>query len=238
MLIPNYPHSNLELEVKRKLYPEVLDILKLYPTDVIVAGGAIRAILAREHITDVDLYVTEEDVQKQIVKNLIENHEFKVVSNTVNSITLVKPNKVIQIISKIYIDAANPAELFDHFDFTITMALYSQTYGLLLAPTFLQDLASRTLYLQNPSLKYPISTLVRTLKYKKYGYHVSPLLLVLISLQINTLKIDTFADLKDQLQGIDTTIFDVFFEGVDPQMKFSLDVFNQRLLSSYFDSML
>lgn len=235
------PSNTLQAQVVSRLsvrYPEVIDVLKYFSEDVVVAGGAIRAILSHMHISDVDLYVSDLEIVQQVIDILVEKHGYGVVVNTDNAVTLVYEKKVIQIIKKILVDPQDLTSLFSEFDFTVTMAAYSVDRGLVLHPQFLQDLASRSLIIPNPKLHYPISTLVRTLKYQKHGFRSSPFLLVLIALQVHALNLKTYADLKEQLLGIDTMIFDAVFNNIDLKTNFSLDVFSQRLHESYFDHML
>lgn len=86
-------------------------------------------------------------------------------------------------------------------------------------------------------LKYPIATLVRTIKYQKYGYKLNPITLVRISLAIHALEIKTYGDMKEQLQGIDTSIFNAILDGKDDSITFELNEFIVEL-ENYFDNLL
>lgn len=212
---------------------DLYHLLQKYDDYIAVAGGSLRSIISKSPINDIDLYITDQDVIVDIVEYLKETYQ--VVANTDNAITLkhVSKDKIIQIIKKVLLDPTDPTSLFDEFDFTITCALlYKNT--LYLSETYLEDLASRSLVIYNTNLKFPIATLIRTQKYQRYGFKASSLLFVNLSLQIHALDISTYADLKAQLQGIDTTIFDAMLQDTD-KLTFTVPDMLNYMSENYFN---
>lgn len=210
-------------------------VLLEYKKDIAIAGGSIRAILSKTFIQDMDIYVSDMDIVSLLIKKFVIL-KYTVVASTDNAVTLknTETNKIIQIIKKVLLDVSNPADLLEEFDFTITQAVfYNDT--LYLGETFLEDLASRSLIITNKHLKYPIASLVRVLKYQRYGFIASPLLLVNIALQTHALEINTYAQLKEQLQGIDTQIFDSMLSHIDERLTFSLPDVLSHISENYFN---
>lgn len=60
------------------------------------------------------------------------------------------------------------------------------------------------------------------------------MLLVNLALQIHALDISTYADLKDQLQGIDTTIFDAMLKDTS-QLSFTVPDMLSYMSENYFN---
>ena len=77
----------------------------------------------------------------------------------------------------------------------------------------------------------------RVREYQKYGYKINPITLVRISLAIHALEIKTYGDMKEQLQGIDTSIFNAILDGKDDSITFELNEFIVEL-ENYFDNLL
>lgn len=217
----------------KKYDNDLYEVIQRYKDYIAVAGGALRSIISKTSVNDIDLYITEESVVFDIIDNLKDTYQ--VVANTGNAITLkhLDKEKTIQIITKVFLDSSNPTVLFDEFDFTITCAVFYKN-TLYLGETFLEDLASHSLVIHNRHLKYPISTLIRTQKYQRYGFKISSMLLVNLALQIHALDISTYADLKKQLQGIDTTIFDAMLKDTD-KLSFTVPDMLNFMSENYFN---
>lgn len=217
----------------RKYDEDLYKVFQRYKDYIGIAGGALRSIISKSPINDIDLYITDDSLVFNIIDDLAET--YKVVANTDNAITLKHKtnNKLIQIIRKVYLYSSNPTALFDEFDFTITCALFYKD-TLYLGETFLEDLASNSLVIHSKHLKYPIATLIRTQKYQRYGFKVSSMLLVNLALQIHALDISTYADLKAQLQGIDTTIFEAMLKDTD-KLSFTVPDMLNYMSENYFN---
>ncbi len=123
------------------------------------------------------------------------------VFETDNAITFISKKQKYQVIKAFYLE---PEDLFKKYDFTICMAAYSPLENIFyLFDSFLQDVSEKRLKF-NIGTEYPICSLLRVLKYQKKGYTINGLELIKLSLTIHALKLDNYAELKRQLQGIDT----------------------------------
>ena len=230
----SYTLFNRVVSSLKKFDKDLYSLITKHKEDVAVAGGALRSIISKSHINDIDLYVTDEDIIQTLIQDL-EINGYVVVANTDNAITLKhsENNKVVQIIKKVLLNPTDPTDLFHEFDFTITCAVFYNNV-LYLGETFLEDLASQSLVIHNKHLKYPIATLVRTQKYQRYGFKASSMLFVNLALQIHALDISTYADLKTQLQGIDTTIFEAMLEDTD-KLSFTVPDMLNFMSENYFN---
>lgn len=171
---------------------------------VFIAGGAIRAVFANEQISDYDVYFRNESDRKNFLCDCEDDLEKVFESN--NAITFkTKDGKItIQaiILDELLSDSANG--IFNEFDFSICMGAYDfLSKEFVLHEKFLEHLSSRELF-YNINSKYPIASMARMRKYLKKGYRISGVEIIKLALRINNLKMKTFSDLKEQLEGIDT----------------------------------
>lgn len=235
--------SVLFKKVKRALNnynPDIFKILANLGKDkIIIAGGAVRAAISNEKIQDIDFYLSTTANLDEVVE-MFKEYCLESVFTSENAITFKdEKGKTYQLITCLQYEPGNILEMLSDFDFTVTMGAFCNE-SLIISEEALMDIAGRQLKLSDkkPLLKYPISTLVRVLKYQKYGYTISPLTLVRISLAIHSLQIETYSDMKEQLMGIDTTIFDAVFEnkGNLTLIKFELNRFTEHL-EEYFNTL-
>lgn len=165
-----------------------------------VAGGALTSVFSNQPINDLDIFFYNlTDLALLQSKLTAKNISSKFVTDSAISYDL---NGVkVQLIKRVY---GTPLEIINQFDFTTTMAAYiPNTSDFILGETFLYDLCQRELYF-NINAKYPICSLWRTKKFIAKGFHLSAGEFLKLSLAINNLKIKTYKDLKEQLEGIDT----------------------------------
>jgi hypothetical protein len=193
---------------------------------VMLAGGTINSIFSARKVNDLDLYLKEDDEEKTksyaLVKELEDTYKYKVVHTSNNAITLRRKGfknveYEIQIITRF---VGEPQFILDTFDFTIVKALFDfETYQFVMDDRFLVDIAQRKLQYTGSS-KYPICALYRTKKYQERGYTLSGANIVAISMAIHSLQIKTYGDLKDQLMGIDTSMFEEITKDFDDSKTF------------------
>lgn len=181
----------------------VLQVLK--GARAVIAGGAIRAVFTDTPIHDYDLYFrSAEDRDRAIAFLRDSQNGFERLVVTEAAITFRKDGAVLQVIRKDDFLIKSVEELIDAFDYTICMGAYDLAEDrLYLGEDFLKHNAQRRLVF-NPGAKYPIASLFRVKKYLEYGYKISGTELVKIALTINKTPIITYADLKEQLLGVDT----------------------------------
>lgn len=179
------------LQVRRRLPKCVVKALQTKDVKAFVAGGFIRGNVAKEPLSDVDLFVPNEDMANKLVSLIREGQEerFKC-SKTENAITLYDLNGIllpIQVITRWYFE--EPEALVSSFDFTVCQAavwwtstgydeVNKKSIGTWLSLTsnrFYQDLASKRLkYTSRTPLRDGEAggSLLRVLKYYRRGYTI------------------------------------------------------------------
>lgn len=151
--------------------PNIFELTGCY-----IAGGAIHSLVTKTEINDYDIYPKSLNDFGNILYTLNDNSCFVVnISDraiTFKSNTEKKDSGERMIVQVMFFDWFETSDkIFDKFDFTICMAAYdcdSMKYEF--HPDFYPDIASKSLRFNN-NTQYPISSLIRTQKYKKKGYH-------------------------------------------------------------------
>lgn len=169
------------------MFDDMHRVLAFLPKDVIkmmrghpifLAGGFIRAKVAGEAVSDIDLLAGNADDCKMFGSALAA--ERNVTSyRTRNAITIVSPPRVpVQFIHRWTF--TDPAMLIQSFDFTIARACmwFDQDAGAwrsLVDPMFYPDLASRRLRYCCPERNEDAGgSLLRVQKFLKRGYDIAP----------------------------------------------------------------
>lgn len=201
---------------------------------VYLAGGAVSSIFSGLKINDLDFYCESKEVADRFSAALIDAYGYKTACTTENAQTFYKHvgkrKCEVQVITRF---TGSPEEVLNTFDFTCVMGLWNFREGKFYAHEFfLRDVARRRLVYSNKS-QYPICALYRTKKYVERGYEFPGSTLVAIALAIHSLQLNTYKDLKDQLLGIDTSMFKEITESMDLDKKFEADEFVQ----DWFDVM-
>jgi len=172
--------------------------------DMIICGGAINSIFTNAKINDLDFYVTNSDkipAAKEFLKFWFPDEEFKSSNATTYKRKVGTRVYTAQLITRF---TGMPSDIFDNFDFTITQGAYlfwEERFEF--GERFFPDLAKKQLVYGGNS-KFPICAMYRTKKYQERGYNVPGSTIMHIALSIVRLEIKTYADLKEQLMGIDT----------------------------------
>jgi hypothetical protein len=184
-----------------------------------LCGGAITSIYSGMKINDLDFYVRDEAGADKLRKAIL-TRGYEEVCISRNAMTYkrksVNSRKVwtIQIITRFM---GPPSEIFDTFDFTITQGAYDFNLGFtacednhampkggfVLGTRFLEDIARRRLVYLGGS-RYPLCAMYRTKKYEAKGYRLPGSTIMHIGISIMRLELETYGDLKEQLNGIDT----------------------------------
>lgn len=142
----------------------------------IIAGGFIRATVAREEISDLDIFVPTLGQAKDLAFAIQRgqqnpNRELKQTS-TENAITIKGLPVVVQLIHKVPFH--NWSDVIGGFDYTICKAAVIVTdhgnWGSAVDPRFYADLAARRLVYSRSST--PGGSLVRLLKFTRRGYSI------------------------------------------------------------------
>lgn len=184
------------------------NVLKLLSDNrAVIAGGAIVSVFSNTAINDYDVYCKSLNDVTKLKEKLIENKFIlKVTTQNAYSFVRIKGDKILrlQLIKNKDFCQENINDVFKYFDFYCCMGAYdTEKREFILNDRFLSDNVEKVLTF-NPGTKYPICSLHRTLKYQRKGYTLPGIEIVKMSLSIHNLKLNTYKDLKEQLQGIDT----------------------------------
>jgi hypothetical protein len=165
-----------------------------------IAGGACTSVFSGASVNDLDIYfLSEADYQSAVNKVMptLKDDYFA----TGCAFSFKKNGIKIQYIKKI---VGSGEYILSKFDFTICECAYLiKTQEFIMSSDFLPDLCARRLR-YNISGEYPIASLWRTKKYIERGFKLPAIESIKLSLRINNLKIDSYKNLKEQLEGIDT----------------------------------
>lgn len=220
-----------------------------------IAGGAVLSAFVKSKINDYDLYFhTEHDIH-QFVKSINAKDVFLewanydkrkklrttalktilLIDKTHNAYTYLYKEQIYQVILAF---TGTPDEVFRYFDFSVCMGAYVPKLNeFVVNDQFLVDIVSKSMHF-NIGTEYPIASMLRLLKYQKKGYSVSGIEIIKMALAINNLKIQTYSDLKKQLQGIDTQFLSeltsAFDQGVYKEKEFQFNEF-LNMLEEYVD---
>lgn len=150
-----------------RLPKEVTRLLERHP-QWILAGGFIRASIAREPTNDIDLFCIGDFKPDEVMSEFIDWKR----SDTANAITLARKGTwPVQLIKRWRFGAREA--VLDHFDLTIAQASFGSIEGKwsgLCSDTFYADLAARRLVYTWPTDPEPGGSLLRVLKFVKRGY--------------------------------------------------------------------
>lgn len=178
------------MELQPNKYPElntwtIRDVLKALPQAVIsvmqnhrvfLAGGFIRAIVAGEKPSDIDLWVSSREEADRVSLALVRESSTAVRHESPNSFTIIGLGRPIQVIHRWCFEGADA--ILDSFDYTIAQAViywepYSDWYGWC-GPRFYDDVKDKQLTYLAPARQEEVcGSLFRLFKFYKRGYNVS-----------------------------------------------------------------
>lgn len=210
-------------------------LLQLKSLGLMLAGGAITSTFSGQNINDLDFYA--KDPSKSIEIRKFFETWFPYGSPYVSKNAVTYQRKVdrsnkrfsVQYITRF---EGSPEEIMDWFDFTITQGVYDfETEEFYFGERFLQDIARRKLVYCGKS-QFPICAMYRTKKYVAKGYTCPGSTIMHIALSITRLKIETYADLKQQLMGIDTMYLQGLLNGANYRDELPMD-YGQFLVDAF-----
>ena len=202
-----------------------------------IAGGALTSALTNRKINDFDIYFRTEKECQEAIDHLKALNNYKCVAMTENAVTFKRElsfsnsGEVIQLIRATHLINECIYDTISSFDFTINMAAYDLSSGNVIAhKDFYKDNMKRKLVF-NEDTKYPIVSMHRAIKYMERGYKLSGYEQVKIALAINNLKMEDYRDLKVQLQGIDTSIFQSITDKLmaNPDNEYNYETFKSKM---------
>lgn len=179
----------------------------LSQNNAIIAGGAILSTFTHQDVSDVDVYFKNREELTNAFVSAVKDWQALYLGHTDKSITL-KDKETDTIVQFIYFDFFESAEkVFEAFDFTVCMAAIELSddidnkHELILHPSFLSDVASRTLRF-NKGTRFPYVSLVRTKKYGERGYKIGKGNFIAIGLACAKYPITNWEEAKHQLGGV------------------------------------
>lgn len=204
----------------KRMGEEVVKVLK--DTNAILAGGAITSLFMGRKISDWDLYFrTKEDLEK--CEKFFQAKGTRVFVTERSATYSIKGQKVpYQLITYLEALSGEPEDIFLKFDFTICMGAFDfKADGFWFGKEFWKHLAQRRLVFNIGTL-YPIVSIMRAHKYARRGFLISGIDVMKMALAVDHLHISTFAELKNQLMGIDTAFLQELTD------RFAADDFAQK----------
>jgi hypothetical protein len=176
----NLSKNDMQFVVSR-LPKDIRDLMQRHP--LFLGGGFVRATIAGEKPSDIDLFGPDEDVLDACANNLVANRAGARKIHTKNAITLYQsPRLPVQFITRwMFGDAVHLAE---SFDFTIAQAVIWYDRAPNPPPTrwlswtaesFYADLAAHRLVYTRPKRNEDAGgSLMRVRKFLARGYNIQP----------------------------------------------------------------
>lgn len=163
--------------VVRRLPKDVQVLLRQNAGHVFLGGGFIRAVIAGEVPSDIDLFGSSDAVVTRAADALAAQRAGCRKHYTKNAITLLATERLpVQFIRRWTFDSAEA--LTASFDFTVCQAAIGVTEGAFVStcsPDFYLDLAARRLSYTFPQREEEAGgSLLRVVKYLARGYRIAP----------------------------------------------------------------
>lgn len=162
------------LWIGRRLPKAVVALLNKYPAVLFVAGGFIRATIAREEVNDIDIFAPSKEQAHEAAKEYaaLDSNRKLIVSD--NAYTVVGDRLPVQFIHRWTF--TTPEECVNSFDFTIARAAIWSHGGSLhsvCSHRFYPDLAGKRLVYCKPVRNEDAGgSLLRVLKFYQRGYRI------------------------------------------------------------------
>jgi hypothetical protein len=167
-------------------------------TGAVLAGGALTATFTGASIKDFDLYFRSKGDFCTALEEAYAKG-FWCVSLTSRSITFKKDDEIYQLMFFRWF--ADPAAIFDSFDFTCCMAVLDlDSKEFTLHERFLID-ASRRELVFNYKTDFPLASGMRVYKYQERGYSIQRREWIKLIAACSMKKISSWEELKDQIGG-------------------------------------
>jgi hypothetical protein len=205
----------------------ILALMKEY--GVFIAGGAVTSTFCSSRINDFDLFFPDETIlQRALTSGFVQaaKKDDKTVE-TDSALSLMVNNHRLQLIKVV---TGTPEAILDGFDFTICQGAFHLERGFIFGDDFFQHLAQRRLVF-NINAGFPICSLYRSRKFIKRGFSLSGIEAIKLGLCIQSLKLETYKDLRRQLMGIDTLFLKDLTDSLkgEEERKFDLNEFLSTL---------
>lgn len=165
--------------VVARLPKDIRELLTEHSNKLFVGGGFIRATVANEEPSDIDLFGSDADYLLSVANILVARRPGSRMHKSKNAITVITPNRLpVQFITRWTFDTADA--LVASFDFTVCQAAIwragnqsNSGWRASVGDRFYIDLAARRLVYTSPVRDEEAGgSLLRVLKYVKRGYSI------------------------------------------------------------------
>jgi len=201
---------------------DIVKMIRLNPGKLFLAGGFIRATIAGEKCSDVDLFGSDKEFLKSKAKDLAYDRKGRFFSTDNATTILAPPRYPVQFITRwLFSDAVS---LINSFDFTVCQAaIWSEKvaedkiiFRSAISNLFYPDLAARRLVYTHPVRDEDVGgSMLRVIKYVKRGYSIqAPSLAGVVARLMSKVIINRIPD-SDKERGAAMVITGLLRE-VDP----------------------
>jgi hypothetical protein len=145
-----------------------------------------------------------DEIPAENISSSEEKQSYTPVFLSDNAITL---SDKIQIILRFYGD---PKEIHSNYDFVHTTNYWTKKTGVVTNTDALEATLAKELVYRGS--KYPITSIIRSRKFIKRGWHINAGQYLKMSFQVSNLDLTNIYVLQDQLVGVDSLYFMMFIE--------------------------
>ena len=195
-------------KIKQMLGNDVYDMLK--ETKCVLAGGAITSIFTSKEVNDWDIYFTSKESLSQVFAQafgvsedeFLSPYDLIVKFATKRSMLCVDKygQQKLQIIHYKIHDSIE--SIFKSFDFEHVMGAFDfAREEFVLHENFMKANAQRLIQF-NPATDFPITSMLRTSKYKERGYTISKAQMLRIAFTIANKEYASWEDVKSEISGL------------------------------------
>lgn len=161
--------------VVQRVPRDIRDMLQHHAGRIFIGGGFIRATIAGEVPSDIDIFGSDPAYLNNVANLFAANRPGAKVHRTDNAITILTPDRLpVQFITRWTFN--NALDLVNSFDFTVCQATVWRTgsqWLSMIGDSFYVDLAGRRLVYTNPVREEEAGgSLLRVIKYVKRGYTI------------------------------------------------------------------
>ena len=185
----------------------------------IIAGGCIRSIFCNAEINDVDIYFRNKEDALSFISDI--KGCTTLVNYTDKSALFLHGNGTekikLQVIFFDYFESCD--DVFNAFDFYCCMGAYDfSTDSFHFHDRFFADNCSKIINV-NANTRFPLISMLRVEKYKKYGYTISDFEIMKIALAISNTDIESWEDASTHMGGMYGVNIDKIFDTKKPFSK-------------------
>lgn len=191
----------MNYETKKNYLEQLLPDFLFEIDGIMLAGGAVTSLLMNKEINDLDIYCNSKQAFDNLCETLLKkNYEVIFISNkAVTFTTGICDELPVQVMHYRWFTSLN--DIYGDFDFSACKLGYDFKEKKIDASIdSLISLASKHSEISLMT-RYPLISLVRIDKYKEKGFEFRKSDILKLMLKVNTLEINSWDELEDQLGG-------------------------------------